>query len=30
MVEYRRRPNETKDTLINGWLHTGDMGYYMV
>jgi long-chain acyl-CoA synthetase len=28
MVEYWRKPDETRDTLVDGWLHTGDMGYY--
>ncbi|MBA7656631.1 Long-chain-fatty-acid--CoA ligase [subsurface metagenome] len=28
MVEYWKKPEETKATLINGWLYTGDMGYY--
>jgi len=28
MVEYWHKPDETKETLINGWIHTGDMGYY--
>ena len=28
MVEYWHKPDETKETLINGWVHTGDMGYY--
>jgi acyl-CoA synthetase (AMP-forming)/AMP-acid ligase II len=28
MVEYWRKPEDTKKTLVNGWLHTGDMGYY--
>jgi len=28
MVEYWRKPEETKEALINGWVHTGDMGYY--
>jgi long-chain acyl-CoA synthetase len=28
MVEYWKKPKETKATLVNGWLQTGDMGYY--
>lgn len=28
MVEYWRRPEETREALMNGWLHTGDLGYY--
>jgi long-chain acyl-CoA synthetase len=28
MVEYWHKPEETKEALINGWVHTGDMGYY--
>ena len=28
MVEYWRRPQETGETIVNGWLHTGDLGYY--
>jgi long-chain acyl-CoA synthetase len=28
MVEYWHKPDETKATVIKGWLHTGDMGYY--
>jgi long-chain acyl-CoA synthetase len=28
MVEYWKKPEKTKETLVNGWLHTGDMGYY--
>ncbi len=28
MVEYWNMPAETRNTVVNGWLHTGDMGYY--
>jgi len=28
MVEYWNRPDETREVLIEGWLHTGDLGYY--
>jgi acyl-CoA synthetase (AMP-forming)/AMP-acid ligase II len=28
MVEYWRMPEETARTVVDGWLHTGDMGYY--
>lgn len=28
MIEYWHKPEETKEALINGWVHTGDMGYY--
>lgn len=28
MVEYWRRPEETSEAIVDGWLHTGDMGYY--
>jgi acyl-CoA synthetase (AMP-forming)/AMP-acid ligase II len=28
MVGYWHKPEETKEALINGWVHTGDMGYY--
>jgi acyl-CoA synthetase (AMP-forming)/AMP-acid ligase II len=28
MTEYWNDPGETQNTLIGGWLHTGDIGYY--
>jgi acyl-CoA synthetase (AMP-forming)/AMP-acid ligase II len=28
MREYWRKPEETKEAMAGGWLHTGDMGYY--
>jgi long-chain acyl-CoA synthetase len=28
MVGYWHKPEETRETLVNGWLHSGDMGYY--
>jgi long-chain acyl-CoA synthetase len=28
MMEYWHRPDETCQTIIDGWLHTGDMGRY--
>jgi long-chain acyl-CoA synthetase len=28
MLEYWNRPEETASTIINGWLYTGDIGYY--
>ena len=28
MVEYWNRPEETHEAIIDGWLHTGDLGYY--
>ena len=27
MQRYWRRPDETSATLVDGWLHTGDLGY---
>lgn len=28
MLEYWNRPEETASTIIDGWLYTGDIGYY--
>jgi acyl-CoA synthetase (AMP-forming)/AMP-acid ligase II len=28
MVQYWQKPDETRDVIADGWLHTGDMGYY--
>jgi acyl-CoA synthetase (AMP-forming)/AMP-acid ligase II len=28
MVEYWRKPDETQNAIVQGWLHTGDMGFY--
>jgi acyl-CoA synthetase (AMP-forming)/AMP-acid ligase II len=28
MLEYWRKPEDTKANLVNGWLYTGDIGYY--
>ena len=30
MKEYYKNPKATAETMKNGWLHTGDMGYYDV
>ena len=30
MAEYWRKPDETKETIRDGWLYTGDLGYYDV
>jgi long-chain acyl-CoA synthetase len=27
MLGYRKRPDETRSTLRDGWVHTGDIGY---
>ena len=28
MTEYWRKPDETNETIKDGWLYTGDLGYY--
>ena len=28
MVEYWRKPDYTSETIVDGWLYTGDLGYY--
>jgi long-chain acyl-CoA synthetase len=28
MLEYWKKPEETANTIVGGWLHTGDIGYY--
>ncbi|OGO25292.1 MAG: hypothetical protein A2144_04855 [Chloroflexi bacterium RBG_16_50_9] len=28
MLEYWRKPEDTASTIVEGWLHTGDMGIY--
>jgi long-chain acyl-CoA synthetase len=28
MAEYWHKPEDTQEIIVNGWLHTGDMGYY--
>jgi long-chain acyl-CoA synthetase len=28
MVEYWHKPEETNHTIVEGWLHTGDLGFY--
>jgi acyl-CoA synthetase (AMP-forming)/AMP-acid ligase II len=28
MLGYFAMPGETEETIVDGWLHTGDMGYY--
>ncbi len=28
MLEYWRKPDDTREAIINGWIYTGDVGYY--
>jgi acyl-CoA synthetase (AMP-forming)/AMP-acid ligase II len=28
MVQYWQKPEETKQAMVDGWLYTGDLGYY--
>ncbi len=28
MLEYWKKPEDTANTIIDGWLHTGDIGYF--
>ena len=28
MIEYWHKPDDTHETIVDGWLHTGDMGRY--
>jgi long-chain acyl-CoA synthetase len=28
MTEYWKKPKETAETIVDGWLHTGDLAYY--
>ncbi len=28
MVEYWHKPDDTQTSIVNGWLYTGDIGYY--